>query len=68
MYVKIDLSDTDYKYLEACARIRRTSLRKMCNQLLHDIAHDRLVEAVLDDDGQPVQGKQYRTRRYELFQ
>jgi hypothetical protein len=59
MWLKIDLPASDWEYLEACARIRQISMRGLCTRLLHDIAKDLLVRAILDDDSQPTQGRKY---------
>ena len=67
MYVKIELSEQDWAYLHKCARIRHTSISKLCSRLLRDIARDFLVRAVLDDDSRPTEGRPYRTR-CELYQ
>jgi hypothetical protein len=67
MWLKIDLPQSDWEYLHACARIRHTSMRGLCNRLLHDIAQDLLVRAVLDDDSKPIEGRKYKRRDYDLF-
>jgi len=68
MWLKIELTNPHWEYLEACARIRHTSMRGLFNRLLHDIAQDMLVRAILDDDSRPIDGRQYRDRRHILYQ
>ena len=61
--LRVDLEDDDWEYVQACARIRKTSVHGLCKRLMHVIAQDQLVLAVLDDDSRQVEGKQYNYRQ-----
>lgn len=53
------------QYLQACARIRDVSLTRMTQLLIDRIGEDKLVAAVLDDDGRHQRSKyeqRYRMR------
>jgi len=64
MWLKIDLPESDWEYLQSCARIRQTSMRGLVNRVLHATAEDYLVRAIIDDESQPVEGRKYRRNRY----
>jgi hypothetical protein len=51
--IKVKLNRADCRALSAAARARGMMPKGLARKLLHVVLHDRLIDAVLDEDGEP---------------
>ncbi|WP_024340960.1 hypothetical protein [Bradyrhizobium japonicum] len=49
--IQIEVDDDDFRYFDACARIRNISPRSLFRRLMKTVATDQMVASILDDEG-----------------